>query len=121
MAVRKTAAAKTNEIRGEFEVTIDGHKMVGISSMNALRMFTKDNDYKLESIGECMEADPMGTIAELAYYSCVNKAHRDDKDLEISKRKFISFFLDSMDQMEDISSTILKSLRPVKNEAEPKK
>lgn len=123
MAARKTttAAAKTNELRGEFEVTIDGKKMVGISSMNALRMFTKSNGYKLDDLGEHMEMDPMGTIAELAYYSCLNKAHREDKDLAMTKEKFVSFFLDSIDHMQEVSEVIMTSLSPQSSQSEPKK
>lgn len=119
MATRKIT--KVNELRGQFEVTIDGKNLIGVSSMNALRMYTKENGYRLDELDKHMEADPMGTIAELAYYSCLNKAHRDDKDLNVSKDKFISFFLDDIDQIQELSQTIMMSLSPQSSTEEPKK
>jgi len=119
MAVRKQT--KTNGLRGEFVVNIDDKPLTGISSMNSLRLFTKSNGYKLDDLDKEMEADPMGTIAELAYYSCVNKCHRDDKDIPVSKDKFVSYFLDNIDQLQEVSEIIMTSLSPQSKTDESKK
>lgn len=110
-----------NEMRGQFEVTIDGKPYKGWTTTNALRLFVRDNNSKLEDIGKLMDKDQLGSIGELAYYSCVNYSVRKDTKLGINKEKFISYFLDDMEQANDVGAIILSSLGPQTVEADEKK
>lgn len=119
MATKKTPP---NRERGQFEIEINGQKVQGWTTTNALRLYTEAKECTLEEIEEKMQKDQLGSLADLAYYSCVNHSHRTGEHFEMTRDAFVSFFLDDLEQMTDIAETVLKSMHPqgLKNEAAKK-
>jgi hypothetical protein len=120
MAARST---KLNPVRGEFEFEINGKKVKGHSSINALRMFCVSKGKKFDELQEIMEADEFGSIAEIIYYSCVNYSHRNEEDFDMTKDKFISFALDDFEETSKAAAVVMQSLKVAKESQsdEPKK
>lgn len=118
-----TKTSKINPIRGEFEFELNGVKMKGHASINALRMFCLDKGKRFDELHEIMEDDELGVMAELIYFSCLNYAHRHDVDLSMTKAKFISYALDNLDETSKAASIVMESMKVAKESQgeEPKK
>jgi hypothetical protein len=116
-------SAKLNPVRGEFEFLVNGNKVKGHSSINALRMFCLDKGIRFDQLQETIEADEFGAIAEIIYFSCVNYAHRHDEVFDIPKDKFISFSLDDFEETSKAAAVVMESLKVAKEsqDSEPKK
>jgi hypothetical protein len=105
-----TKTKRLNEERGHFEIELNGQKMIGHSNMNSFRLFSNSTGNTLDQLDKAMEKDPMGTLALLAYHACENYCHRNDTDMPISERAFVSYYLDDIEQVKEVGETIMKSL-----------
>ena len=101
-----------NSFRGEFQVEVDKKKVECLLTMNALRIFSKEESVKLSEFDKYMTEDPLTAIPTLAYYSHLNYRIKNKiKGTYPDKELFIMEVLDS-GQLDVIGEAIGDAMNP---------
>ena len=101
-----------NNMRGAFELEIEGQKFNCHLNLNAFRILTQKFNVKLGDLEKAVAENPLEIMPQIAWCGCLNAAIRKQEKFEMEFDYFAALLLDGPETVEMLSNKMTEVFAP---------